>query len=206
MKSAESQKKSQANLSTLLPKDTMTLNSHRTAILAAVGIATWLLASPYALALDKAGYQSAKAAIAAEYKAEKSKCVSLAGNTKDVCMEEAKGKEAVGKADLEYAYTRKSEDGIKARNVKAKSTYAIAKEKCDDLAGNVKDVCTKEAKAVEVKALAEAHLEQETTKSKGEAAHEIREAEYKLALEKCDALSGNPKSLCTTQARQQFPK
>lgn len=184
----------------------MLLNTHRTSTLVAFGIATWLLTSPFALALDKAGYQSAKASISAEFKADKLQCASLAGNTKDVCMEQAKAKEAVGNAELEYAYTRKSEDGIKARNVKAKANYAVANEKCDDLSGNAKDVCTKEAKAIEVKALAEAHLDQETTKSKGEAKHDIREAEYKLALEKCDALSGNTKSLCVTQAKQQFPK
>jgi hypothetical protein len=34
----------------------------------------------------------------------------------------------------------------------------VAKEKCDDQAGNARDVCRKEAKAVETKALADAKM------------------------------------------------
>ena len=33
---------------------------------------------------------------------------------------------------------------------KADATYNVAKEKCDDKAGNAKDVCVQEAKAIEV--------------------------------------------------------
>jgi hypothetical protein len=38
------------------------------------------------------------------------------------------------------------------------SAYAAAKGKCDDQAGNATDVCVKEAKAVETKALADAKI------------------------------------------------
>jgi hypothetical protein len=34
--------------------------------------------------------------------------------------------------------------------------YDVAKEKCDDLSGNAKDVCVKDAKAAQAKAKAEA--------------------------------------------------
>ena len=39
---------------------------------------------------------------------------------------------------------------------KAEADYRVAKEKCDDSAGNAKDVCLKEAKAAEAAAKAEA--------------------------------------------------
>ena len=68
----------------------------------------------------------------------------------------AKAKEKVALAELEYGYTGKVGDHRKWAEVKAKSAYAVAKEKCDDLAGNPKDVCVKEAKSGLVKGNADA--------------------------------------------------
>lgn len=48
---------------------------------------------------------------------------------------------------------------------KAKADYKIAKEKCDDLAGNPKDVCPKEAKAAMAAAKADAKAQMETSKA-----------------------------------------
>ena len=41
---------------------------------------------------------------------------------------------------------------VKVLVAKAESAYAVAKERCDDKSGNAKDVCVKEAKAVESRA------------------------------------------------------
>jgi hypothetical protein len=89
---------------------------------------------------------------------------------------------------------------------KAESAYAVAKEKCDDLAGNTKDVCVKEAKAVEVKALADAKMGQEIGEAKKDAAQDKRDADYKVAVEKCDALSGDAKTSCVATAKTTFGK
>ena len=94
------------------------------------------------------------------------------------------------RAGLEYSFTGKSKDRSQVLVAKAESTYAVAKEKCDDKAGNDKDVCLKEAKAVEVKALADAKLGKEIGEARKEAADEKRDADYKVAIEKCDALDG----------------
>ena len=112
-----------------------------------------LLALPMAQAatsMSKADYSTAKARISADYKTDKAGCAAMTANAKDVCIEEAKAKEKVALAELEYGYTGKVGDLRKWVEVKAKSAYAVAKEKCDDSAGNAKDVCVKEAKAVEV--------------------------------------------------------
>jgi hypothetical protein len=42
---------------------------------------------------------------------------------------------------------------------KAEADYRVAKERCDDQAGNVKDVCLEEAKAAEAAAKADAKRE-----------------------------------------------
>jgi hypothetical protein len=86
----------------------------------------------------------------------KAACAGQAGNAKDICVEEAKAKEKVARAELEYAYTGKSSDRNKVLVAKAETGYAVAKERCYDKAGNAKAVCVKEAKAVEIKGLADA--------------------------------------------------
>ena len=58
---------------------------------------------------------------------------------------------------------------------KAETTYAVAKERCDDLSGNPKDVCVKEAKAAEVKAKADAKLGKEIGEARKDAAADKRD-------------------------------
>ena len=94
----------------------------------------------------------------ATYEIAKERCDDLTGNAKDVCMEEAKGKEKVAKAELEFNYTGKPNDQNKVLVVKADAAYEVAKEKCDEKAGNDKDVCVKEAKAAKAKAVADAKM------------------------------------------------
>lgn len=108
--------------------------------------------------MSKVEYSAAKTRISADYKADQKLCTALKANAKDICSAEAKGKEKVALAELEFGYTGKPADGTKARVASAEAAYAIAKEKCDDLAGNDKDVCVKKAKAEEVAALAAAKL------------------------------------------------
>ena len=167
-----------------------------------------MLALPLAHAanMDKADYKAGKSRISAEFKAGKAACASLAGNAKDVCIEEAKAKEKVALAELEYAYTGKPKDQTKVLTAKAESTYAVAKEKCDDKAGNDKDVCVKEAKAIEVKALTDAKMGKQIGEVKKDGADDKRDADYKVAAEKCDALAGDAKASCVASAKAKFGK
>ena len=156
--------------------------------------------------LTKAEYKAEKTRISAEYKADKAACDPLKANAKDICVEEAKAKEKVALAEREFNYTGKAADQTKVLEAKAKSAYAVAKEKCDDLAGNTKDVCVKEAKAVEVKALADAKLGKQVGEAKKEASADKSDANYKVAVEKCDALAGAAKDSCVAAAKTQFGK
>jgi hypothetical protein len=171
-------------------------------------MAAALLALPLAQAatLSKAEYQSGKTRIKADYKADKAACGSQSGNAKDICIEEGKAKEKVALAELEYGYSGKPADSTKVLVAKAESSYAVAKERCDDLTGNPKDVCVKEAKAVEIKALADAKLGKEIGAARKEASSDKRDADYKVAIEKCDALAGDAKSSCVASAKMTFGK
>jgi hypothetical protein len=165
-----------------------------------------MLPVAHAASMSKADYTAAKTRISAEYKSDKAACASLAGNAKDICVEEAKAKEKVARAELEYGFTGKAGDRTKVAVAKAESAYAVAKEKCDDQAGNAKDVCVKEAKAVETKALADAKMGKEIGEAKKDAAADKRDADYNVAVEKCDALAGDAKTSCIAAAKAKFGK
>ena len=156
--------------------------------------------------ISKTEYKAGKTRISETYKADKAACKSHSGNAKDVCIEEAKAKEKVARAELEYSYTGKATDRNKMHVVKAETDYAVAKEKCDDLAGNAKHVCVQEAKAVEQKALADAKMGKEFGEAKKDAAAEKMDADYKVAMEKCDALAGDAKASCVAAAKGKFGK
>ena len=104
-------------------------------------------------------YVADKERIEREYKADKTRCDSLDGNAEDVCEAEAKGREEVAKAELEDKYRPSRESRYEVRMARAKADYRVAKERCDDLSGNVKDVCLEEAKAAQAAAIADAKKE-----------------------------------------------
>lgn len=186
----------------------MTIRFHRTTTLALASTLALLLpiATAQAQTVSKASYNTDKTRISATYKADKAACAAQSGNARDICLEEAKGKEKVALAELQHSYSGKAEDQIKLRKARAEADYAVAKEKCDDLSGNAKDVCVKEAKAVEAKALANAKMNQQIGEARTDAADTKRDADYKVAVEKCDALSGDAKTSCMMAAKAHFTK
>ncbi|MHB8948350.1 MAG: hypothetical protein ACYC4S_04715 [Rhodoferax sp.] len=159
-----------------------------------------------AVTVTKEQYKADKTRISADYKVDKKACDALKDNAKDICVQEAKAKESVARAELEYSYTGKAADQTKVLEAKAKSAYAVAKEKCDDMSGNDKDICVKEAKAAETKALADAKMGKQIGEAKKEAAEDKSDANYKLAIEKCDAMTGDAKTSCVAAAKAKFGK
>jgi len=165
--------------------------------------------------ISKDAYDAEKDRIAAAAKADKAACASMTGNAKDICVEQARAKEKVAKAENEAAYKDTEKARYNARVAKAEGDYAVAKEKCDDLSGNRKDVCVKEAKSAQVRAKQDAkvaHVSNEANKTaavkkddvRKDAMEDKRDAEYKVAIEKCDALSGAAKDTCVSQAKAKY--
>ncbi len=114
------------------------------------------------------------------------------------------------------------------RIVRAEADHAAARQRCEDLAGNSKDVCIKEAAAVETAAKADAKVKLTTAKAKAEAneksasafskanaqaatareeaATATNDAQYAVAVEKCDVHAGGAKDVCLNRAKVQFGK
>ena len=173
--------------------------------------------APMSAPISKATYGQAVKDADAQYKIDKDACASLSGNAKDICVAEAKGKDNVAKADAEAAYKHTPKARENARIARAQDNYNIAIERCDDLAGNPKDVCVKEAKAELVKGKANAKVDRVAADTNKEAATkqaqarkdasaDKRDAEYKVAIEKCDALAGPAKDTCVNNAKAKYGK
>jgi hypothetical protein len=141
---------------------------------------------------------------------------------------QAKGKESVALAELDNSYKPTVKTLYKVRVAKAESVYDVAKQQCDDLAGNPKDVCVKEAKASLTAAKADANVQMKTTTAtatatdktaaaqakassevkevRTDAAADKRAAQYKVEKEKCDALAATAKDTCMTNAQKSYGK
>lgn len=154
----------------------------------------------------KAAYKQAGESADADYKVAREKCNSLADNAKDVCVEEASAARVHAKSDAEAKYKNTEKARASARKANADADYSVAKAKCGSLAGNAKDVCIKEAKAVMVSAKADAQQHKEVVQAKADARDDKRDANYKVALEKCDALAGAAKDTCVASAKSQYGK
>jgi len=160
----------------------------------------------FAANMSKDDHKAAKDKIEADAKADKAACKSMTGNAKDVCTKEANGKQKIAKAELEAQNKPGDKAQNKVHNAKAEAAYEVAKEKCDDLKGNEKDVCVKQAKAARTAAKADAKAQKKTTEAKKDATEDKREANYAVAKEKCDKLSGDAKDKCQAEAKAQYSK
>jgi hypothetical protein len=187
-------------------------------LLAAAGIAfTGAAAAADHSSMSRDQYKADKDRIEAQYKSDKDQCSSMKGNAEDVCKAEAKGKEKVAKAELEANYKNTAKARYDARVAHADANYDVAKEKCDDMSGNQKDVCVKEAKAAHTKAKADAKVaradrdatrtaENKRVDARKDAREDTRDAQYKVAAEKCDAMSGAAKDQCVKDAKMHYGK
>jgi len=138
-----------------------TLHTLKLSLLAASMFAA--TASFAADAMSKDDYKAAKDKITTEYKAAKEACDAQKGNAHDICEKEAKAKEKIAMAELDFNRSGKDGDRLKLEKVKAEQQYAVAKEKCEDMKGDEEKACKKEAKAAELKAKADIKAEKKSS-------------------------------------------
>jgi hypothetical protein len=124
------------------------------AVVAAIGLAFGAVAP--ANAMSKTEYGAVKKKIELRYKIAKIRCDRLRANAKDICMAEAKGEATVALAELDAKRHPGSSARYDVRIAKAQAVYAVAREKCDDLAGSANVACVKETEAARASAKTEA--------------------------------------------------
>jgi len=183
----------------------------------AMAACLFLGTSVMAQTMSSADFSAGETRIKSDYKVDKKACDALSGNAKDVCVAGAKGKEDVASAELDNSYKPTQKTQYKVSVAKAQATYDVAKEKCDDLSGNPKDVCVKEAKAALTAGKADATVQMKTAATnttaksdnkevRADAAADKRAAQLKVAEEKCDALASTAKDNCMSSAKANFGK
>jgi hypothetical protein len=169
-----------------------------------------LLASSAAMAATnveaKAAYTQAKDRAAADYKAARTRCDAITGNPKDVCVAEAKAARVRTEEEANALYRNTLKAFTKSRLNIADANYDLDKAKCAALTGNDKDVCVQQAKATLIAAQADAKADKKAMEARNDARDDKRTAEYKVALEKCDAVAGAAKDNCVSTAKLQYGK
>ena len=173
-------------------------------LIAACGAPTANAASPTQEA--KAAYSSAKDTASIQYKVDRVKCESLAGNPRDVCIAEAKAAEKRAQAEAEVNYKGTENARAAARKDIANANYDVAKTRCDNMRGTDKDVCLAEANSAKVAAVEDAKADKIVADARKDASDDKRDAEYKVAKEKCEALGGAAKDGCLNQVEVKFNK
>lgn len=154
----------------------------------------------------KASYKASNDSAAADYKMARAKCDSLTDNPKEVCIAEAKAARVLLEVNAKAQYR----DTLSARTAATKSiadaNYEVEKAKCGSQTGNAKDVCIQGAKANKVAAVSNAKADKKVIEARTDARDEKNTAEYKVALEKCDASAGAAKDACVSATKKQFGK
>jgi hypothetical protein len=164
-----------------------------------------------AFAMSKSEYKAEQDRIDTSYKTATQRCKSFSGNAHDVCEAQADGDRKVARADLEARHEPSDKAAYEARVARADATFDVAKERCDDYAGNAKDVCRKDADAKHERAVADARVSREAARADlrvaDERAHADRDAAdaaYKAARERCDAYAGAARDRCITDAKNRY--
>ena len=101
-----------------------------------------------------------------------------------------------------YAADSMAKDAVKSERQRIEADAKAAREKCKDMKGNAKDLCTAEAKGQEKVAKAELALKQkDTPKNRYDVAAAKADMEYGVAKEKCDDMKGKDKDACQKDAK-----
>jgi len=104
----------------------------------------------------EAEHEAALSRAERDYHQAKRDCDAYSGNAEDVCKAEAKAQRAKDEAAADARYKDTPKAQYDQRMAAAEADYSVARERCDELAGDSKEVCVKEAKARLAKAKADA--------------------------------------------------
>ena len=111
---------------------------------------TLALVSAFATAqtANNSAYKAAHDQAETSYKTAKKQCDTLKANAKDLCEEEAKVARAQAERDAVAQHKNTGNELTRAERKLADAKYDLAKEKCDDLAGDAKDSCQAQARSM----------------------------------------------------------
>ena len=119
---------------------------------------------------------------------------------------EAKAARVRVEEEAEAAYKNTLSAYTQARMRIASANFDRDKVRCAAVTGNDRDVCLEQAKATLVAAQADAKADRKTIEARLDAREDKLAAQYRVAIEKCDAYAGAVKDQCVNTAKTQFGK
>ena len=151
-------------------------------------------------------YTASNDQAARDYAVARARCDSFTGNPKEVCVAEAKAARVFLEANATAHYKNNIGATTDARKAIAEADHDVERARCNSLNGNRRDVCVEEAKANLVAAVADAKADRKIIEARTDASEDKRSADYKVAMERCDAYAGDPKHACVADVKTQFGK
>lgn len=140
----------------------------------------------------------------ATFDAARVRCAAVAGIPHEICVAEARADRVRVEEEAEAAYRNTLAAYTKARMRIASAYYDRDKARCGALAGNDREVCQQLAKAYLVAARADARADRKTVEARLDAQDEKIDAEYRVALQRCDAYAGGARDQCVSMARSAY--
>lgn len=151
-------------------------------------------------------YQQSMERAEAVFDAAKARCDAVAGIPHEICVADARAarirvEEEAGAArkNTLAAYTQ-------ARMRIASAFHERDKTRCSAAVGNDREVCLRQAKATLVAIQADARADRKSIEARLDAQDAKIDAEYSVALQKCDAFAGDVKDGCISSARTTYGK
>jgi len=158
-------------------------------------------------ALDaKAVYQQTMDAAEAGYDAAKARCDAMAGVPHEICVADARAARVRVEEEAGAAYKNTLAAYTQARMRIATAYYERDKTRCGAAVGNDREVCQRLAKATLVASQADARADRKAIEARLDARDAKIDAEYRVALQKCDAYAGDVKEGCVSTTRTAYGK
>jgi hypothetical protein len=88
----------------------------------------------------------------------------------------------------------------------AEANFDVDEAKCKAQVGNAQEVCIKEAMSTKVNVIASVTADKKIIEACKDEVEDKNTAEYKVAIEKCDAITSAAKDTCITSAKKSFEK
>ena len=154
----------------------------------------------------KSVYQQALDSAEATYDAARVRCDALAGIPHDICVADARAARVRVEEEAGAAYKNTLAAYTQARMRIASAYYERDKTRCAAAVGNDREVCLRQAKATLVASQADARADRKAIEARLDAHDAKIDAEYRVALQKCDAYAGAAKEGCVSTARTAYGK
>lgn len=154
----------------------------------------------------KTAYQQAMDGAEKTFELAKARCDAIAGIPHEICITDARAARVRTEEEAGAAYKNTLAAYIQARMRIASAYHERDKTRCGALAGNDREVCLQQAKATLVASQADARADRKAIEARLDAHDEKIAAEYRVALQKCDAYAGAVKDQCVSTARTAYGK